>query len=154
MSPAEEARRAGLAWEKLSNPKPQLTLEIYTPRGLAEVYYLDPHAPHLTPKSCAAGQFLWESGAGHGGRGSKPLPALVAYKFPPSIVVWDWKVFPRPDPPCALLRPETSLSKSPEQWLTTGDSAQRGEFRPRRPLLRPQPVLRISRIFLRGRALG
>ncbi|HZT71299.1 MAG TPA: APC family permease [Terriglobia bacterium] len=59
MSPAEEARRAGLAWEKLSNPKPQLTVEIYTPRGLAEVYYLGPHAPHLTPKEIDLLHKIW-----------------------------------------------------------------------------------------------
>ncbi len=49
MSPAEEARRAGLAWEGLPDPKPQLTVEVYSPRGREEVYYLGPHAPHLTP---------------------------------------------------------------------------------------------------------
>ena len=50
MSAAEEARRAGLAWEKLPNPKPQLTVEVYSPRGREEVFYLGPHAPHLTPE--------------------------------------------------------------------------------------------------------
>jgi amino acid transporter len=49
-SVAEEARRAGLAWERLSDPKPQLRLEIYVPSGQYSVFYLGPHAPHLTPK--------------------------------------------------------------------------------------------------------
>ncbi len=46
----EEARIAGLAWEALPPPKPQLTLEIHSPNGQEHVFYLGPHAPHLTPK--------------------------------------------------------------------------------------------------------
>ncbi len=45
----EEARNVGLAWERLPEPKPQLTLEVYTPSGIENVFYLGPHAPHLTP---------------------------------------------------------------------------------------------------------
>ena len=46
----DEARVAGLAWERLPNPKPQLTLEICSPNGQEHVFYLGPHAPNLTPK--------------------------------------------------------------------------------------------------------
>ena len=49
-SVAEEARLAGLAWERLPDPKPQLRLEIYLPSGQYSVFYLGPHAPHLTLK--------------------------------------------------------------------------------------------------------
>ena len=59
MSAAEEARRAGLAWEKLSEPKPQLTVEVYTPRGQEDVFYLGPHAPHLTPKEIDLLHKIW-----------------------------------------------------------------------------------------------
>ena len=59
MSAAEEARRAGLAWEGLPNPKPQLTVEVYSPRGREEVYYLGPHAPHLTPKEIDLLHKIW-----------------------------------------------------------------------------------------------
>lgn len=59
MSTAEEARRAGLAWEKLPKPKPQLTVEVYSPRGLEEVYYLGPHAPHLTPNEVDLLHKIW-----------------------------------------------------------------------------------------------
>jgi len=59
MSAAEEARRAGLAWEGLPNPKPQLTVEVYSPRGLEEVYYLGPHAPHLTPNEIDLLHKIW-----------------------------------------------------------------------------------------------
>ncbi len=48
-SVAEEARLGGLAWERLPDPKPQLTLEIYLPSGQYSVFYLGPHAPQLTP---------------------------------------------------------------------------------------------------------
>src|SRR5262249_50795455 len=46
----EEARVAGLAWERLREQKPQLVLEIYSPNGQEHVFYLGPHAPHLTAK--------------------------------------------------------------------------------------------------------
>jgi hypothetical protein len=59
MPVAEEARYAGLAWEKLPDPKPRLTLEIFTPDGQEEVFYLGPHAPHLTPKEIDLLHSLW-----------------------------------------------------------------------------------------------
>jgi amino acid transporter len=46
---AEEARTAGMAWEGLEDPKPQLTLQIYSPSREEHVFYLGPHAPKLTP---------------------------------------------------------------------------------------------------------
>jgi amino acid transporter len=49
MPVTEEARRAGVAWERLPDPKPLLTLEIYTPFGVDHVFYMGPHAPRLTP---------------------------------------------------------------------------------------------------------
>jgi hypothetical protein len=59
MPEAEEARYAGLAWERLPEPKPHLTLEIFTPDGLEEIFYLGPHAPHLTPKEIDLLHSLW-----------------------------------------------------------------------------------------------
>ncbi len=56
---AEEARIAGLAWEALPEPKPQLTLEIHAPNGQEHVFYLGPHAPHLTPKEIDLLHCLW-----------------------------------------------------------------------------------------------
>jgi amino acid transporter len=55
----EEARRAGLAWERLPDPKPQLALEIFTPTGLDQVFYLGPHAPHLTPNEINLLHKIW-----------------------------------------------------------------------------------------------
>jgi hypothetical protein len=56
---SEEARIAGLAWERLPNPKPQLTLVIYFPGGQEHVFYLGPHAPHLTPKEIDLLHSIW-----------------------------------------------------------------------------------------------
>jgi hypothetical protein len=55
----EEARIAGLAWERLPDPKPQLTLIIYLPNGQEHVFYLGPHAPHLTPKEVDLLHSIW-----------------------------------------------------------------------------------------------
>jgi hypothetical protein len=55
----EEARLAGLAWERLPDPKPQLTLSIYFPSGQEHVFYLGPHSPHLTPKEIDLLHSLW-----------------------------------------------------------------------------------------------
>jgi hypothetical protein len=56
---AEEARVAGLAWERLPDPKPQLTLVMYLPGGQEHVFYLGPHAPHLTRKEVDLLHSIW-----------------------------------------------------------------------------------------------
>ena len=56
---ADEARIAGLAWEALPDPKPQLTLEIHTPGGQEHFFYLGPHAPRLTPKEIDLLHGIW-----------------------------------------------------------------------------------------------
>lgn len=56
---AEEARIAGLAWERLPDPKPQLTLVLCFPSGQEHVFYLGPHAPHLTPKEVELLHSIW-----------------------------------------------------------------------------------------------
>ena len=58
-SVTEEARTAGLAWERLPDPKPQLTLEILFPTGQEHIFYLGPHAPHLTPKEVDLLHGIW-----------------------------------------------------------------------------------------------
>jgi hypothetical protein len=55
----EEARMAGEAWERLWEPKPQLTLEIYSPGGQESVFYLGPHTPRLTPKEIDILHGIW-----------------------------------------------------------------------------------------------
>ena len=59
MPSTEEARLAGLAWERLPEPKPRLALQIFTPGGHEGVFYLGPHAPHLSPKEIALLHQLW-----------------------------------------------------------------------------------------------
>jgi amino acid transporter len=55
----DEARIAGLAWEALPEPRPQLTLEIYSPGGQEHIFYLGPHAPRLTLKEIDLLHGLW-----------------------------------------------------------------------------------------------
>ena len=55
----EEARLAGLAWERLAKPKPHLTLEIDFPSGQQHISYLGPHAPRLTPKEIDLLHGIW-----------------------------------------------------------------------------------------------
>jgi hypothetical protein len=50
MSPREEARLAGLAWERLPTPKRRAVFEVFIPPAQRAVFYLGPHTPHLTPK--------------------------------------------------------------------------------------------------------
>ncbi len=59
MPVTEEARLAGDAWERLWEPKPQLTLEIYTPGGQELIFYLGPHSPRLTPKEIDLLHSIW-----------------------------------------------------------------------------------------------
>ena len=56
---ADEARMAGLAWEALPEPRPLLTLEIYSPGGQETVFYLGPHAPRLTSKEIDLLHGIW-----------------------------------------------------------------------------------------------
>jgi hypothetical protein len=56
---ADEARIAGLAWEALPEPRPQLTLEIHSPAGHEHIFYLGPHAPRLTTKEIDLLHGIW-----------------------------------------------------------------------------------------------
>src|SRR5262245_24497334 len=55
----EDARIAGLAWERLPDPKPEVALQFYFPTGQDQVFYLGPHAPHLTPKEIDLLHGIW-----------------------------------------------------------------------------------------------
>jgi len=55
----EDARLAGLAWERLPDPKPQLAVQFYFPSGRDQICYLGPHAPHLTPKEIELLHGIW-----------------------------------------------------------------------------------------------
>jgi amino acid transporter len=55
----EQAREIGIAWERMPEPHPRVTLEIFTPSGQEQVFYLGPHAPRLTPKEIDLLHKIW-----------------------------------------------------------------------------------------------
>ncbi|MGA7922131.1 MAG: APC family permease [Candidatus Acidiferrales bacterium] len=55
----EQAREIGLAWERMPEERPRVTLEIFTPSGNEQIFYLGPHAPRLTPKEIDLLHKLW-----------------------------------------------------------------------------------------------
>jgi amino acid transporter len=55
----EQAREIGIAWERLQAPRPQVNLEIFTPSGQEQIFYLGPHAPRLTPKEIDLLHKIW-----------------------------------------------------------------------------------------------
>jgi amino acid transporter len=55
----EQAREIGLAWERMPEPRPRLALEIFTPGGLEQIFYLGPHAPRLTPNEIDLLHRIW-----------------------------------------------------------------------------------------------
>jgi amino acid transporter len=59
MSVTEQARQIGLAWERIPEPRPRVTLEIFNSSGQEQIFYLGPHAPRLTPKEIDLLHKLW-----------------------------------------------------------------------------------------------
>src|SRR5271155_5461036 len=59
MPVTEQAREIGLAWERMPEPRPRVTLEIFAPSGHEEIFYLGPHAPRLTPKEIDLLHKIW-----------------------------------------------------------------------------------------------
>jgi amino acid transporter len=70
MTPSQQAKAFGDAWEKLPHPRPQLTLEILDERTKQQIYFnLGPHPPRLWPEDIDLLHTLWlelsEMGIGH-----------------------------------------------------------------------------------------
>jgi len=59
ISVADQAREIGLTWERMPEPRPRVALEIFTPSGQEQIFYLGPHAPRLTPKEIDVLHQLW-----------------------------------------------------------------------------------------------
>ncbi|MGA8223087.1 MAG: APC family permease [Candidatus Acidiferrales bacterium] len=59
MPVTEQAREIGLAWERMPEPRPRVTLEIFTPSGQEQIFYLGPHAPRLTAKEIDLLHKVW-----------------------------------------------------------------------------------------------
>jgi hypothetical protein len=47
LSPDEQGKLTGDAWERLPDPKPRLVMEVRMPNGVSREYYLGPHTPRL-----------------------------------------------------------------------------------------------------------
>src|ERR1700758_4241099 len=59
MHVTEQARASGLAWERMPEPRPRVTREIFTPSGQEHIFYLGPHTPRLTPKEIDLLHSIW-----------------------------------------------------------------------------------------------
>jgi hypothetical protein len=55
----EQAREIGVSWERMGDPRPRVSLEIFTPSGQEQIFYLGPHAPRLTPKEIDLLHKIW-----------------------------------------------------------------------------------------------
>jgi amino acid transporter len=55
----EQAREIGVSWERMAEPRPRVSLEIFTPSGQEQIFYLGPHAPRLTPKEIDLLHRVW-----------------------------------------------------------------------------------------------
>jgi amino acid transporter len=55
----QQALDIGAAWESMPEPRPQVNLEIFTPSGQEQIFYLGPHAPRLTPKEIDLLHKVW-----------------------------------------------------------------------------------------------
>src|SRR5690348_662634 len=59
LSPDEQAKLTGDAWERLPEPKPRLVMEVRMPNGVAREYYLGPHLPRLRDQDLDLLHHLW-----------------------------------------------------------------------------------------------
>src|SRR6266705_759693 len=59
LSPDEQAKLTGDAWERLPDPKPRLVMEVRLPNGVSREYYLGPHAPRLRNQDLDLLHRLW-----------------------------------------------------------------------------------------------
>jgi amino acid transporter len=55
----DQAREIGVSWEHMQDPRPRVTLELFTPSGQEQIFYLGPHAPRLTPKEIDLLHKIW-----------------------------------------------------------------------------------------------
>jgi hypothetical protein len=55
----EQAKLTGDAWERLPEPRPRLTLEVYSPDGSIREYTLGPHTPRLRPQDLELLHNVW-----------------------------------------------------------------------------------------------
>jgi len=59
LSSDEQAKLTGDAWERLPEPRPRLTLEVYDPDGVSHEYLLGPHTPRMRPEDISLMHKVW-----------------------------------------------------------------------------------------------
>jgi len=59
LSADEQAKLTGDAWEALPEPKPRITMEVYSPNCSVHEYPLGPHTPRLRPQDVELMHELW-----------------------------------------------------------------------------------------------
>ncbi|MBV9574195.1 MAG: APC family permease [Acidobacteriales bacterium] len=59
LTPDEQAKLTGDAWERLPEPRPRVTLEIHTPEGAIHEYPIGPHTPRLRPQDLELMHKVW-----------------------------------------------------------------------------------------------
>ena len=60
LSADEQAKFLGDAWERLPEPRPRITFEVFNPDGTSKDYPLGPHAPRLRPEDNQLLHQLWK----------------------------------------------------------------------------------------------
>jgi hypothetical protein len=55
----EQAKLTGDAWERMSEPRPRVTLEVCSPDGTVREYAIGPHNPRLRPQDVELMHKLW-----------------------------------------------------------------------------------------------
>ena len=55
----EQGKLTGDAWERLSEPRPRLTLVVFEPDGSSEEYLLGPHTPRMRPQDINLMHKVW-----------------------------------------------------------------------------------------------
>jgi hypothetical protein len=59
LTPDEQSKLTGDAWERLPEPKPRLVMEVRLPSGIGREYYLGPHLPRLRDQDLELLHRLW-----------------------------------------------------------------------------------------------
>jgi amino acid transporter len=59
LTPEEQGKLTGDAWERLPEPKPRMKLEVYGPDGRSWEYILGPHAPRMRPEDLRLMHDIW-----------------------------------------------------------------------------------------------
>jgi hypothetical protein len=59
LSPDQQAKLTGDAWEHLPDPKPRLSLELVDRTGITVQYCLGPHTPTLRPEDVQLMHAIW-----------------------------------------------------------------------------------------------